>query len=332
MQELQEKQKERQRWLELFADKKEPTAKERTDAMRKLQFEEGKGLFAVAYSTLHKAAMDGNVDALRWFLTGKGRSSGGVKVNVNDFDKGGLCAIHHSAERGHDPSIEYLLKKKASVNAESGNGNTPMHYAAKSNHLSTIRLLHENGGNLAAKNKGGMTPAHFAAQVDNLEALQLLSDLMDKDLDLANEKVLAVQAAREAGEDVGAAAATGGGGGADDATQNSDSVISGDDELQNAVTLLEMPKNLVIDAPSLNRTRPLHLCASFDSRRCLKFLIDKKVDLNSTDFMQETALHKAGRKNYHVAYEMLVKAGGSTTFLNEQHETPAALLQDETQY
>ena len=63
MQELQEREKEKQRWRELLQTGREPTAKERTEHVRKLQFEEGQGLFAVAYSTLHKAACDGNVSA-----------------------------------------------------------------------------------------------------------------------------------------------------------------------------------------------------------------------------------------------------------------------------
>ena len=79
-------------------------------------------------------------------------------------------------------------------------------------------------------------------------------------------------------------------------------------------------------------SKALHMCASFDSQKCLKYLIDAKVDVNHTDFMGETALHKAGRKNLHVCFDMLVAAGGVPTHLNLMHESPAQLLQDTTSY
>ena len=177
MQELQEREKEKQKWRDLLANTHEPTPEERTEHVRKLQFEQGVGLFAVAYSTLHKAACDGNVDGLKWFLTGKGRSGGGStggKVNVDDFDAAGMCAIHYAAERGHDSSVEFLLKRKCAIDVESGNGNTSLHYAAAKNKCSTIRLCHERGANLLARNKAGLTAAHFAANSDHIEALEVL--------------------------------------------------------------------------------------------------------------------------------------------------------------
>jgi len=330
MQELQEREKEKQKWRDLLQTVREPSAKERTEHVRKLQFEEGQGLFAVAYSTLHKAACDGNVDGLKWFLTGKGRSSGGVKgakVNVDDYDSAGNCAIHYAAERGHDSSVLFLLKRKCAIDVESGNGSTPLHFAAKNNRVSTIRLLHEKGANLLARNKGGMTAAHFAANSDHLESLKVLKELMDGDLAAAT---VMVNAAADAGE-----------GNVEEredrdmmedmSSHNEISTIEGENaELTRAVHLLEYPKNIVIDTPSLNHTRPLHLATSFNCRRCMEFILKAGVDPNSLDFMGEAAMHKAARKNFHLAYEMLKEYNAAEQLLNNMHETPAQLLQDTT--
>jgi len=331
MQELQEQQKEKQKWRDLLNTYKEPTPQERTEHVRKLQFEKGQGLFAVAYSTLHKAAMDGNVDGLKWFLTGKGRNagSGGAKISVDDFDACQLSAIHYAAERGHNAAIEFLLKRKSKVNCKSGNGNTAMHYAAKSNNCDTIRLLHSEGGDLLARNMGGMTPSHFCCQVDNIEALKVIKELMDGDLEKASALVeaaaedgTAANVDRVAPEDKG-----------EENSQNNESVheqSEQSEEIKAAIALLEHPKLVEIDMPSLNRTRPIHLAASFDSRRCLEYILSfPHLDRNSTDFMGESALHKASRKNFHICYDMLIEAGADNQLHNNMHETPAALMQDE---
>lgn len=332
MQELQEREKEKQKWRDLLANTREPTPAERTEHVRKLQFEQGVGLFAVAYSTLHKAACDGNVDGLKWFLTGKGRSGGGPtggKVNVDDFDSAGMCAIHYAAERGHDSSVEFLLKRKCAIDVESGNGNTALHYAAAKNKCSTIRLCHERGANLLARNKGGLTAAHFAANSDHIEALEALKELFDGDLKKAHARVEEASAAGEGGaamDDRPAAAV-------DDLSSagDADSLVSGiDEDLVLAVALVKQPKNVVMDTPSLNQSRPIHLAASFDCRRTLRLLLESGVNPNSPDFMGESAMHKAARKNFHLAYDMLQGAGGADQLLNNMHETPAHLLQDGT--
>jgi hypothetical protein len=334
MQELQEREKEKQKWRDLLANTREPTPEERTEHVRKLQFEQGVGLFAVAYSTLHKAACDGNVDGLKWFLTGKGRSGGGPtggKVNVDDFDAAGMCAIHYAAERGHDSSVEFLLKRKCAIDVESGNGNTSLHYAAAKNKCSTIRLCHERGANLLARNKAGLTAAHFAANSDHIEALEVLVELFNEDLKKAHAKVEEASAAGQGGgaaDDRPAAAA-----GVDDlsSAEDADSLISGVDEgLTLAVALVKQPKNIVIDAQSSNQSRPIHLAASFDCRRTLGLLLKSGVNPNSQDFMGESAMHKAARKNFHLAYDMLQEAGGADKLLSNMHETPAHLLQDST--
>jgi hypothetical protein len=50
--------------------------------------------------------------------------------------------------------------------------------------------------------------------------------------------------------------------------------------------------------------------------------------VNVRDNMMETPMHKAARRNYILAYNMLKEAGGRDTLLNLMGETPADVLVD----
>ena len=49
----------------------------------------GQEIFAVQYTSIHKAAIDGSSDAVKFFLSGRGRTKGSVssKVSCDDWDK-----------------------------------------------------------------------------------------------------------------------------------------------------------------------------------------------------------------------------------------------------
>jgi ankyrin repeat protein len=122
----------------------------------------------------------------------------------------------------------------------------------------------------------------------------------------------------------------------------------------------------MIETVSKNGGTALHVAAVFDSRRTIKVLLDLDVDVSSTvqrlfcammfssccdaimmrcavmtphplsalvqvnarDNMMETAMHKAARRNFILAYNMLKAAGGRDTLLNLMGETPADVLVD----
>ena len=53
--------------------------------MKDLQYNQGQGLFAVQYTSLHKAAFDGSADGIKWFLSAGNRKKAGTTVNADDF-------------------------------------------------------------------------------------------------------------------------------------------------------------------------------------------------------------------------------------------------------
>jgi hypothetical protein len=186
---------------------------QRKNRFRDIQYIEGQEIFAVQYTSIHKAAIDGanfsffsshllsfihsyplvsiymrppgSSDAVKFFLSGRGRTKGSVssKVSCDDWDKSQMSAIHHAAERGFDHVIEMLVTKGSDVNVRNGNGNTSMMLAAKSGFPGTIEVLFRLNADLLAKNAGGQTAAHFAIQADHVRAT-LLSCILTSQSDI----------------------------------------------------------------------------------------------------------------------------------------------------
>ncbi len=142
MKALQDRQRETNKWKNVNENAlKALTIEERVEHNRRLQYEEHQMLFGVMYSTIHKAALDGDVCGLKYFLSSKGKGVRGQKVNVDDFDVNGYCPIHYAAQRGKNDAIQMLVDAGCDVNVKSIDGSTALMMATKDNHLSTMRLL-----------------------------------------------------------------------------------------------------------------------------------------------------------------------------------------------
>jgi ankyrin repeat protein len=159
----------------------EAIIKDRVDHCKDVQFVQGKQLFGVLYTTIHKAAMDGSCAGISYFINpGPGRGTL-KKAFVDDYDKNSVCPIHYAAERGHDHVVQQLIENECDVDIESGDKMTALMYAAKEGKCSTIQLLWDNKAKLLKGNRAGMTAAHFAAQGNHYKALELLVKLSDRD-------------------------------------------------------------------------------------------------------------------------------------------------------
>lgn len=157
MQALAKKQLEEQKMRELLSSNETRTIEERVEHCRSLQYEEHKDLFAISHSSIHKAAADGSIDGLKFFLNPTRRP----KVRIDDFDKNGFCPMHSAAVRGSNHSIRFLLERGCDVDVRSTYGDTALMHACKENKLDTISLLIECGADITASNKAGTSPQNF---------------------------------------------------------------------------------------------------------------------------------------------------------------------------
>ncbi len=103
--------------------------------------------------SLHKAAIDGDIDQIRLHLS--------IGTAVNAKNKYGT-ALHTAARKGHREIARLLISHGADVNAKSEMGWTPLHFAALHGETKTAELLIVKGADVNAKNNEGWTPISFA--------------------------------------------------------------------------------------------------------------------------------------------------------------------------
>ena len=78
--------------------------------------------------------------------------------NVNAQDNYYKVPLHYAAENNVDSNVvEFLLSKKATIDAKNKSEWTPLHYSAKNDRLTISRLLIEKGANVNSKNDLGFT-------------------------------------------------------------------------------------------------------------------------------------------------------------------------------
>lgn len=177
MKALLERQQAEQQFRQMMEDvgsKPDKTVDERVEYCKHLQYEEHQQLFAVGYTTLHKAAADNSLSGIKYFLSLRGHK----KVNKNELDNHGFTALHHAAEKGHIDSIRYFIEQAdMKVNVRSSYGNTPLMMAVKENRTEAIKLLCELNADITLENNCGYNCFHFAAEANRLEAIRAIGEV-----------------------------------------------------------------------------------------------------------------------------------------------------------
>lgn len=363
MQELQKRQKEQQKFLDLIKEGAGKTVEERVEYNKDLEYNKHANLFAVSYSSIHKAACDGSVSGIKYFMTLKSKP----RIKIDELDKFGLRPIHYAAERGHNEAIKTMLELKHPVDATTVDGMTAMMYAGKDGRVDTMKLLFEHKANLQMVNRAGMSVAHFAAQNDFVEVFGVLLDMNKESKEAILQMIEQAEINGDAPPQAVAAAAKGSAkasttpakkkAAADsdsdkdsdeesDAKEEDESIPGkaaahvlddDDDDIDDAERLrrqfrvmLNLPDTAIIDIASKNGTRPLHVAATFNAIHTVAFLIKNGADLNAADSAGETPLHKAARRNNFDVYRLLAGAGAKNDVKNFSRETPKELLADLT--
>lgn len=300
------------------------TVESRVGRVRDIHVRGEKRLFAVMYTTIHKAALDGSCQGILHFVNCR-------LAHVEDFDCKGMCAIHYAAERGHLAVVQLLLSLKCEVDLRSLDGSTPAMFAAKGNHSSVVRALHEHQADLMAVNRSGHSAAHFACFGDHASVLECLVELVAADANYIAENM-----ARVRREDKTPYKITG-----DPVAAPVKETTALEDFLAQCIredrvftrslaAYLDLPKAAVLDIASNNGARPLHLAAASDSCLAIALLLHMGVDVDAADSSGDTALHKACRHHHTGACRLLLAKGARDDLLNRMLESPAGLLRDES--
>lgn len=322
MQSLQQKQQAEQQLRDILSGNTSIQNKgieERVAHCKHLQYNEHQQLFAVMYSSIHKAASDNSVSGIKYFLSSRQKP----KVHVDDYDSQGNCPIHMAAEKGCNDAIKTLVENGCDVDVRSTYGNTAMMHACKENQLSTIKLLFELGSLLHHRNKAGQSAIHYAAQGDHVDALALLVELHSEQSDAKGGDD------DDLGDDHH-----------DDAPIPSSSTkareFNDDEQSLAAESVMTNPSNpsleRILNIRSNNGMTPLHLAALYNSTRAVDFLLDHGAKINAVDNSGDTCLHKAAKKGAHGLFKSLVAAGANDNIKNQFGEQASHVLRDEIFY
>jgi ankyrin repeat protein len=138
--------------------------KEMADLLRKHGGKTAKELKAEGKNSIHEAAEDGNIEAVKQHLA--------AGADVNAKDGWGMTPLHYAAFFGHKEVTELLIDKGAEVNAKEGDtGKTPLHEA---HNKEIAELLISKGADVNAKDKFEQTTLHSAASEGHNETAELL--------------------------------------------------------------------------------------------------------------------------------------------------------------
>jgi ankyrin repeat protein len=94
--------------------------------------------------------------------------------NYNIRMADGNTLYHYAADRGYTGYVDYLIEKKADVNAKNNSGSTPLHEAARSGRLAVMEKLIDTGAQVNAQDAKGNTPMHLAIPPENHRDANLL--------------------------------------------------------------------------------------------------------------------------------------------------------------
>lgn len=382
------------------------TVEERVDHCKHLQYEKHQQLFAVGYTTIHKAAMDNSLSGIKYFLSLRGHK----KIDKNAFDNNGKTALHHAAEKGHLDSIQFLIETGGiKVNIRSSYGNTPLMLACKENKVDAIQLLLELKADITMENNCGYTCFHFAAESNCVDAVNTIvekyitwehppkpkrkrdssttqpsssSSSSQRRHDQRNNVTHSDRGNHGYEDDEGShtgddsTVESNDGTEADDDTDNqdgddnsdndsddsngtrsraalrskksaasafSDSLTGADHSSAEVTSSRAQPAAVMTKGGRIlrkallhkahNGMTALHIACQQVNVEVAQRLLQQGCDVQVTDNMQETPLHKAGRRTAHVLYHILVSDHRANEYApNAFRQTPRDLLYDNVKY
>ncbi len=131
-------------------------------------------------STLHAAALNGNIHAVRDFI------SKGIKPDSEDQD--GRTALMYASYNGHTDLARELINMGANVNRQDKYGRTALIFASSGPHPATVKVLLDNKANPdIADSEERYTALMYAAAEGHMENVRILlaynSDPYLKDVD-----------------------------------------------------------------------------------------------------------------------------------------------------
>jgi ankyrin repeat protein len=266
--------------------------------------------------SIHKAAADGNIEAVKQHIT--------AGADVNAKDKYGYSPpLHEAALFDHKEIIELLIAAGADVNAKGIAEWTPLHNAAYNGHKEIAEMLITASADVNAKDEDGGTPLDYAEEEGQVPPPTSEVKAAKKE----TSKLLRKHGGKSGAEDsILIAARTGNieavkkhladgvsmDGKNDDWIPLHHAAFGGHKE----VAGLLIAEGADVNAETVNDMTPLHLAAFWGHKEIAALLIAKGADVNAKTNNGETPLDKATNpdnpNDTEATADLLRKHGGKT--------------------
>lgn len=203
------------------------------------------------------------------------------KATMNSVKNTKSDIIHIAINFSSNNIIEYLIAEGLDINHSKSDGTTPLHLAIKNKKLKIVQLLIENNARTNCfKKRRNNSILHFAARCSSVDIIAYLIEkgFYTNKANLDNDTPLHIAIWAKQ---------------------------------YKIVRLLIKNENGSINdiIHKKNENNLLHFAAEHGSAEILKYLIDKKVDINYTNSDGETPLQLAIKMNEITKVEHLVKGG-----------------------
>ncbi|MDR1236058.1 MAG: ankyrin repeat domain-containing protein [Holosporaceae bacterium] len=139
----------------------------------KLLIAHGANVNAIAngnMTLLHFAARSGNLQLVRFLINQQG-------ADVNAIADGNKTLLHFAAKSRNSQLVKNFIKRKAivaNINARDINGRTPLYFAAKSGSSEIVNLLIKHEAEISEVDNFGETVLHGAVESGNLTLVKAL--------------------------------------------------------------------------------------------------------------------------------------------------------------
>ena len=283
----------------------------------------------VASSPLHRAILNGDLDAINCFISMRGVKGNiySVVTKINPLYSSNL--LHCAAQNGTRAVIELCIQGGGKVSGRDDDGMTPLLVAARHGQLDGMNCLLDNGAKLEEEHFPTKDRAvHYAAQVGHTELLVSLisrgakinysSDFGGKTppLGYAIEnghleaaQLLVSSEAQVRQEFLNSAAKTGNVG----------------------ILELLLDNGLLIDEPDSSGNTALQVAAESGHEDATRFLIKKGAQLELGDFFHRNALHKAAQRGHVGVIKILLAARADINARLGRTSTPLMYAAEESQ-
>jgi ankyrin repeat protein/preprotein translocase subunit SecA len=242
-------------------------------------------------------------------------------LDLASCDNQGRTPLHLAVSKGNLETVQYLLRKKASLSIRDKDGLTPIDHALRADHIALIKLL------LAIP---GCSPLQVAAEQQDMGLLQQLLEIGIDINTMDRQGKTALYVACGKGDIDFIKTLLGLGAQVDAADQEGKTLlhraIINNDTVVVSWLLKAGAKLALADQQGYTS---LHWAAQYNRAALAAYLIAAGAAVEAKDSLQRTPLHVAAYHNHPDVVRVLIRAGANLQATDSKNHTPSCMAMEQ---